>query len=162
MDINLSFIKDDYYFKSLKECIDHLFQIEKKIKGIILFGSLARGEAIYSEEKVSDIDLIIVFFDNELPEDHRKRTNLKIKLMGLKDLGIDSIWMTESEFKELIQIKRDIILSALDNGIILFDPEGFIKEQKIRLFKELKQKGVIKCKHYWIWPLKHLGDEIEW
>jgi len=90
----------------------------KKIKGIILFGSLARGEAIYSEEKVGDIDLIIVFFDKELPEDHRKRTDIKIKLMGLKDLGIDSIWMTESEFKELIQIKRDIILTWKRNPLL--------------------------------------------
>ncbi len=162
MDINLSFIKEDYFLKKLKECIDQLFKVNKKIKGILLFGSLARGEAVRSEKKFSDIDLIVIFYDNELPKDHDERTNFKIKLMDLKDLGIDSLWMTESEFKKSVQIKTDIILFALDEGKILFDPDGLIKEQKTKLFKELKEKGVKKREHYWIWPLKNLGDEIEW
>lgn len=162
MDINLSFIKNNYFLRILEEYLKKLFQINKKLKGIILFGSLSRDNAAFSDEKISDIDLIVVFFDNELPDDHKERTKLKLKLMDLTELGIDSLWMTETEFKNLIKIKADIILSALDEGKVLYDPGGLIKEQKNKLFKELKEKGVIKRRHYWIWPIKNLGDEIEW
>lgn len=162
MDINLSFIKNNYFLRILEEYLKKLFQINKKLKGIILFGSLSRDNAAFSDEKISDIDLIVVFFDNELPDDHKERTKLKLKLMDLTELGIDSLWMTETEFKNLIKIKADIILSALDEGKVLYDPGGLIKEQKKKLFKELKEKGVIKRRHYWIWPIKNLGDEIEW
>ena len=62
----------------------------------------------------------------------------------------------------MVQIKADIILDALNDGIILFDPNNLVKEIKNKLFRELKEKGVIKREHYWIWPIKNLGDEIEW
>jgi len=162
MDIDLSFIRSNLFLRSLEEYFDKLFQINKRIKGIILFGSIVRGDAIYSKEKMSDIDLIIVFFDKELPDDHRERTNLKLKLMSLTNLGIDSLWLTESEFKNLVNIKADIIMSALYEGKILFELESFIKNQKNKLFEELREKGVKKRKDYWIWPIKNLGDEIEW
>lgn len=162
MEIDLSFIKNKYFLEKLENCLIQLFRINKNVKGIVLFGSLATGTAIYSDKKVSDIDLIIIFKDKELPKDHNKRTNLQMKLMDLTELGFDSLWMTESEFKNLVQIKADIILDALDRGIILHDPNGLINEQKNKLFEELEEKGVIRRKNYWIWPLKNLGDEIEW
>ncbi len=162
MDIDLSFITSDYFSRKLENCFNQLFRINKKIQGIILFGSIARGTAVYSHKKVSDIDLIVVFKDTELPKNHNERTNLQIKLMKLTELGFDSLWITESEFKNLVQIKVDLILDALDGGIILFDPNGLINKQKNKLLKELEEKGVIKRENYWIWPLKNLGDEIEW
>lgn len=162
MDINLKFLNNEYFSTKLENYLTQLFQIDNKIAGIVLFGSLARGDAIYSEEKRSDIDLIIIFEDNELPEHHRKRSELKLKLMEFSPSGVDSLWMTESEFKNLVQIKTDIILYALDECKILYDPFGLIKKQKDSLFKELKEKGVKKEKHYWVWPLKNFGEEIEW
>ena len=56
----------------------------------------------------------------------------------------------------------DIILSCLDEGKILYDPNDLIKNQKNKLIRELKEKGVKKRSNYWIWPLRKLGDEIEW
>lgn len=162
MDINLSFIKNEYFLRKLENCINQLFRIKKEIQGIILFGSLARDKAIYSAKKISDIDIIVIFKDNQLPKNHNERINLQIKLMDLKELGFDSLWMTESEFKNLVQIKADMILGVLNEGIVLYDPYSLINEQKGKLFKELEEKGVIKREHYWIWPLKNLGDEIEW
>ena len=162
MDINLKFLNNEYFSTKLETYLTQIFQIDKEIAGIVLFGSLARGDAIYSEEKRSDIDLIIIFKDNELPENHRKRSELKLKLMEFSPSGVDSLWMSESEFKNLVQIKTDIILYALDECKILHDPFGLIKKQKENLFKELKEKGVKKEKHYWIWPIKSFGEEIEW
>jgi len=162
VDIDLSFIKNQYFLRKLENCLNQLFRIKKDIKGIILFGSLARGTAIYSDERISDIDLIVVFTDNQLPKNHSERTNLQIKLMDSTELGFDSLWMTELEFKNLIQIKAEIILDALNEGIILYDPNGLIDRQKKKLFKELEERGVIKRERYWIWPLKNLGEEIKW
>ena len=162
MDINLKFLNSEYFSTKLEKFLTQLFQIDKEIAGIVLFGSLARGDAIYSEEKRSDIDLIVIFKDNELPEHHRKRSELKLKIMEFSPSGVDSLWMTESEFKNLVQIKTDIILYALDECKILHDPVGLIKKQKENLFKELKEKGVKKEKHYWVWPIKNFGEEIEW
>ncbi len=162
MDIDLSFVKNGYFLRSLKEYLEKLFQLDKKIQGVILFGSLARGEAIYSEREVSDIDLIVVFSDGELPKYHIERSRIKRELMDLALLGFDSIWITKTEFKKSVQIKSDIILSSLDKGKILFDPNDLIKNQKNKLIRELKEKGVKKRINYWIWPLKKLGDEIEW
>jgi predicted nucleotidyltransferase len=162
MDIDLSFIKIDYFVSSLTEYLESLFKSEKEIVGIILFGSLATENAEFSSDKISDIDLLIVFADNQLPIDHRERTNLKLSLMGLTLSGIDSIWMSKSEFKKSIENKRDIILSILDEGIILFDQNNYLRDSKTKLFKELEEKGVKKRKMYWIWPQKRLGEEIKW
>ena len=76
MDIDLSFIKIDYFALSLTEYLESLFKSEKEIVGIILFGSLATENAEFSTDKISDIDLLIIFADNQLPIDHRERTNL--------------------------------------------------------------------------------------
>lgn len=162
MDINLEFIKNEYFLRKVEDYLNHLFQIKKEVIGLILFGSIARGEETYSKDKRSDIDLIIIFRDNELPEHHRKRIDMKFKLMELAPSGVDSLWMTEKEFINLVRIKTDIILYALDEGIILYDPIGLVKKEKEDLFKELEKKGVKKEKHYWAWPIKSFGEEIEW
>jgi hypothetical protein len=123
---------------------------------------LATENAEFSSEKISDIDLLIIFADNQLPIDHRERTNLKITLMGLTLSGIDSIWMSKSEFKKSIENKRELILSILDEGIIIYDQNNYLQDSRTKLFKELEEKGVKKRKMYWIWPQKHLGEEIKW
>ncbi|MFO8018561.1 MAG: nucleotidyltransferase domain-containing protein [Promethearchaeia archaeon] len=162
MDIDLNFIKNEYFLNKLKNYLERLFRIDKEIKGIILFGSLARNEEIYSRKKISDIDIIVIFQDGEIPISHSKRSYLKIKLMGNALSNIDSIWMTKKQFTKGIDNKMSILLSALYEGKILFDPESLIKEEKKRLFRSLEEKGVKKRKNYWIWPIKHLGEEIEW
>jgi len=162
MDIDLSFIEINYFVSSLTEYLEKLFKSKKEIVGIILFGSLATNQAVFSSDKISDIDLLVIFEDNQLPTDHRACTNLKLKLMGLTLSGIDSIWMSKNEFKKSIEYKRDLILSILDEGIILYDKKNYLRDSKAKLFKELEEMGVKKRKMYWIWPQKRLGEEIKW
>lgn len=162
MDIDLSFIKSDYFISSLNEYLDSLFKSKKKILGVILFGSLATQKAEHSPDKVSDIDLLVVFENNQLPSDHRARTQLKLDLMGFALSGIDSIWMSKSEFNGSLENKSDLILSILDEGIILYDQDNYLRDSKTKLFKELEEKGVKKRKGYWIWPQERLDEEIKW
>lgn len=162
MDIDLSFIENDYFSSSITNYLESLFKSGLNIIGIVLFGSISKNQAVYSPEKISDIDLLVIFDDEQLPNNHRTRTNLKIKKMGFTLSGIDSIWMSKSEFNASIENKRDLILSILDDGIILYDCEYFVENSKNNLFKELQEKGVKKRKMYWIWPQEHPGEEIEW
>jgi predicted nucleotidyltransferase len=162
MDIDISFIENNYYSSSLKEYLECLFKSKLQIMGIILFGSLAKKQAEYSLDKISDIDLLVVFDNNQLPSNDRTRTNFKIELMKYTLSGIDSIWMSKSEFQASLDNKRDLILSILDEGIILYDQDHYIQDSQTKLFKELREKGVKKRKMYWIWPQKHLDEEIKW
>ena len=162
MDIDLGFIKDKYFHESLQEYLEKLFTVKKQIKGIILFGSLARGIETNDSEKISDIDILVIFKDNELPKNHRKRTDEEIELMGLTLLGFDSIWITEKEFQGLIKNKSSFIMSILKEGKILYDPKNVISKARKRLAEELKAKGVIEKEGYWIWPIKHFGEKIDW
>ena len=162
MDVDLSFIKIEYFMSTLKEYLERLFESDKEIVGIILFGSLASQKAEYSSDKISDIDLLVVFENNELPVNHKARTKFKLKLMGFTLSGVDSIWMRKFEFIKSLENKRDLILSILDEGIILYDQNNFLRDSRTKLFNELEEKGVKKRKMYWIWPQKHLGEEIKW
>ncbi|MGQ4873663.1 MAG: nucleotidyltransferase domain-containing protein [Promethearchaeia archaeon] len=143
MEINLDFITNREFKEDLEEYVIKLFQTDKKIVGILLFGSLARNEASYSEEKISDIDILVVFEDNELPDDPIERIKLEISLLGLSASGFDSVWLTRSEFLTQIKIKRDLLLSALYDGKILYDPANFIADNKRNCLKNLK-KGALK------------------
>ena len=162
MDINFNLMNNEYFSNKLDKYLNQVSQTKRKVVGIILFGSLARGDAVLSEERKSDIDLILIFKNREIPEDPRNRSKLKFELMRSAPVGVDSIWVTEDEFRNLVQIKADIILYALDEGKVLYDPVGLVKKQKDELFQDLKKKGVKKEKHYWAWPIKHFGEEIEW
>jgi len=162
MDINLEFIEDDYFKISLKNYIRKLFNIKDKILGIILFGSLARNSAEYTEKKISYIDIIVIFKNGYLSKDPIQRIQNEIELIGNASLGIDSFWLEKRQFEKLVKNKADLILSALSDGKILYDPQEFIFKMKTELFKELKEKGVRKKDNYWIWPLNKLGEEIEW
>jgi predicted nucleotidyltransferase len=162
MDIDLTFITNTYFLESLEEYLEQLFNSKKEVRGVILFGSLANQKAKRSKDKLSDIDLLVVFENDELPSDHLARTQLKLKLMGFSLSGIDSIWMSKSEFEGALNNKVDLILSILDEGIILYDQDNYLYDSKTKLFKELEEKVVIKKNGYWIWPQNRLDEEITW
>lgn len=139
--------------------MDHLFKQEIRIKGILLFGSVARGQGKINDEYISDIDLIII--SDELPEDLWKRRKKTLKLTRKVTGGIQVLWWTSEEIKNHVKNKFYLILDALDEGIILYDPEDLLHQLRKRLFKDLAKKGVIKTDLYWQWPIKYFGERIE-
>ncbi len=48
---------------------------------MLLFGSLSKGLVEHSSKKLINIDLLIIFTDNQLPVNYRERNNLKIELL---------------------------------------------------------------------------------
>ncbi len=157
--IDITFIKLEYFKNKLQEYLQYVLKMEIYIKGIMLFGSLATDKAIYDENHISDIDLIIVC--DELQEDLWKRRRLLVKLTKTVSSGIQALWWTSKEIKSLVASKYYLILDAFDEGRILYDPDNFLLELKTRLLKELELKGVIKTDLYWQWPIKKFGDKIE-
>ena len=158
-DINFSFIKLEYFRNKLRKYLQFIFKIDLKIKAILLFGSVATGKARNDEDRLSDIDLIIICDD--LPMDDRERRRLILDLTRPVTSGIQDLWWTSKEMEHQVDSKFYLILDALDEGKILYDPENFLQNLKVRLFKELKEKGVKKTRLYWQWPIEKFGDKIE-
>ncbi|MBD3256484.1 MAG: hypothetical protein GF383_15420 [Candidatus Lokiarchaeota archaeon] len=159
-NINLDFIKHEHFRNVLKKFINHILNTELKVKGILLFGSVATGKARLDEEYWSDIDLIIICED--LPQDKWVRKRKLNNIVRTVRSGIQDLWFTPEEIKQHVDSKFYLILDAFDEGKILYDPDDLLKNLKGKLFKELMKKGVIKTDLFWQWPIKKFGDRIEY
>ena len=159
-NIDLSFIEEEYFKKEIVKYLEFVLALNLKIKGILLFGSVATGNAKNEVDYLSDIDLIIICDD--LPKDRGERKEKIFNLVKLVHSGIQDIWLTSKELEEQVDSKFYLILDAFDEGKILHDPDSLLKRLKDKLFNELKKKGVIKTELYWQWPIKEFGDKIEY
>ncbi len=157
--IDLSFIKLEYFKNELKEYLQFIFKLKLRIKAILLFGSVATGKARVDDDYLSDIDLFIICDD--LPEDYWERRELVFKLTKPVCSGKQALWRTSKEMEGYVKSKYYLILDAFDEGKILYDPKNFLFKLRKALFKDLEEKGVIKTELYWQWPIKKFGDKIE-
>ncbi len=159
-DIDLSFIKLDYFQNRLRKYIQFIFKLGLKIRSILLFGSVTTGKAQNNAEHLSDIDLFII--SDEITVDLLKRSQWVVSLTKPVCSGIQALWRTSKEMESYVDSKYYLILDAFDEGRILYDPDNFLHKLKERTFKELQEKGVIKTELYWQWPIKKFGDKIEY
>ncbi len=59
--IDLDFIQNGYFSKLINRYIERLLDLnEINVFGVLLFGSIARGEEKRNNEYTSDIDLLII------------------------------------------------------------------------------------------------------
>jgi len=127
--------------------------------GLIVFGSVARGEQKTTEKYESDVDVLPVI--ESLPQRFSiDRMNLELKVGTI--YSVISKWVTKSELEEFFKAKTGFILDAFDEGIIIYDTENYLSEKKEELFRELKEKGVVENpKLGWVFPIK-VGEKIEY
>ncbi len=97
------------------------------VRSIILFGSLARGEA----RPDSDVDLIVVASD--LPE-LKKRLDLP---PFRKPARIQDIRMTPAELEDMVVAKTGFVVDALLEGKVLQD-DGIAAQARERLVESLR------------------------
>lgn len=130
---------------------DYLDIILKKfdVKGIILFGSLARGGA----KKHSDVDLLVVA--SELPDIKERAEYVRVK----KSPRIQAIWVTPQELDEMIDAKTGFIVDSLLEGNFLYD-DGTIQRAKKKLEESLKRLNAKRLKHGWFIPRDDLREPI--
>lgn len=152
---NLEKIKQNEYTPVIMEYLSKLYRhFGEGIVGVLLFGSVARGEAKPLKRYESDVDLVVLI--RGIPKNISERLMLKVKLVQDLKLGsrIQGFWMPPEELPQLLGARTGYIMNALTEGIILYDPEGIIEESKKTLERNLRERGVEKKKYGWVWPIK--------
>ncbi|MEO0124525.1 MAG: nucleotidyltransferase domain-containing protein [candidate division WOR-3 bacterium] len=103
--------------KKMHKIIDELVERIKKSynpQKIILFGSYAYG----SQDKESDIDILIIKETDERPIDRRIRVR---RLVNLKEpIAFSSIVLLPSEVEYLCKIRDPFIKEILEKGKVLY------------------------------------------
>lgn len=82
---------------------------------IYLFGSQARSEA----GELSDVDLLVILSDSELPP--RTRETLAYDLLWGITMPVDVIVLTRSEFQRGQHVKTSLPHTVLTKGMLLYD-----------------------------------------
>lgn len=90
----------------------------EKIDGLMVYGSVARGDA----REDSDIDLLIISDYEDLEDEFGARV-IDEKMFMAKVFS-------EEELKRSLREGSDFASNALEEGKILYDPESFLKEMK--------------------------------
>jgi predicted nucleotidyltransferase len=97
----------------LEEVVDRLAQ-GLHPEQIYLFGSQARAQA----EEGSDIDLLVVVADSDLPRHRREALSYDL-LWGLTT-PVDVIVLTRAEFQRASQVKTSLASTVRTEGRILY------------------------------------------
>ena len=135
---------------------------------VVLFGSVARGEARLD----SDIDLIIVV--KNLPRSRFRRQDLFMEvekelepiLVKLEEEGyyidFSPILKTPEEASKITPLYLDLV----EDAIILYDKDNFFRNILEKLRKRLQELGAkrIRLGKLWYWVLKEdyrFGEVIE-
>jgi predicted nucleotidyltransferase len=140
-------------------------RLSKKLISVVLFGSIVREEA----KKGSDIDVLVVldfpleeksegldlFFDATIDFEDTYLTNV--------DWYIHFVPFTKEEAKETYPFYLDMV----ENSVIVFDRDDFMKRKLERLKERMKELGTRKVflpGGKWYWELKpgmKPGEEVE-
>ena len=92
-----------------------------KIKNIILFGSVARGEVL----EPGDIDVMIIHKSGF--QKHGVEQTIR-ELMERFDVLISPLYISEHEFKNKVSRFDTFILHTVDEGIVLYGDEKWLKK----------------------------------
>jgi len=134
-------------------------KLGESLLGIALFGSTTRGEAR------SDNDWDIFIITKQLPPNAFERQMYLRSLLPI-EVGTKASVMakTREEFEgKLLPVHLDI---AAD-GMILFDPEGYLENKFKQIRRILEKEGLIRKKVHntWVWAWKKSRGrdwELDW
>ncbi|MHA1370659.1 MAG: nucleotidyltransferase domain-containing protein [Promethearchaeota archaeon] len=144
-------IQDGGYQKLMEDFMQKIFELAPKppfnftIHGILLFGSVARGDNFDYSLHESDLDILIVA--DGLSSDPFDR---RMSCAWIKDFctEIEDIWVTPSELDALIKGRTGWVMDALYDGKILWEHEYFLTS-RIAAFKSLIGKELIRVGRTW-------------
>ena len=111
-------IPQNRFHKPLEKFWQEVQDDLEKIDGLMVYGSVARGDA----RKDSDIDLLIISDSEKLESEYGA------KVIGGK-MFMAKVFSKE-EFRQNLKKGSDFALSALKEGILLYDTERFLQGLK--------------------------------
>lgn len=156
-------------FELAKRYADELKRtLGENLVSVILFGSVARGEA----DRQSDIDIFIVL--EKAPKGMLKRRKLLEPARQNLTKELEKLWQEDifTDFVEIIRTKDEalrfhpVYLDMIENGIVLYDRGEFMLEVLKKVAIQLKKLGAKKVKvgKVWHWDLKpdyRIGEVIK-
>ena len=132
--------------------------LPKQLVSVVLFGSVARGEA----GPTSDIDLFVVLEDAPRGMTQRRALLQKAREALLPDL--ETLWQqgVYTDFVEIIRSREEaqqfhpVYLDMTEDAVILYDKDGFLQGVLKRLHRRLQELGARKERigRVWYWLLK--------
>ncbi|RZN56546.1 MAG: nucleotidyltransferase domain-containing protein [Candidatus Methanomethylicota archaeon] len=127
------------YEEEIKKYIEALKILKPKL--VILHGSIARKEFGLG----SDVDLIVV--SDNLPDKIMDRIKLLYEIDETK-APLDIKGYKSEEIRKMIKKGNPLIMDAMEDGIILFADENFLKEI-LEFYKE-ERKNFKRIEKGWI------------
>ena len=123
-----------------------------KVIAAVAFGSQAKGLASPS----SDIDLLIVA-EGLNPKRHRRREEvLEIKKV-LPACSLDLLLFTRDEVISNFANHNPLFLDIAEEGLVLFDKEGFVEALMAETREYIRDKGIVKLVDGWAFPVRQGG-----
>lgn len=101
--------------------------MELDVLGIVVYGSVAREDA----QPDSDVDVLLVYGNDEVTAEEYVDTSFSTGrgLVGPPDERvITETWFTRQEFEGAVDAGSQFLGNVLDEGIVLYDPEGVIRD----------------------------------
>lgn len=100
----------------VREAVQQLASRRSEIEQVLLFGSLARGDA----GPGSDVDLLVLLQESSVPFLDRA---VLYRLSGV-GIGVDIFAYTREEFEEMMREGNSFLKQALREGILLYERAG--------------------------------------
>jgi len=99
---------------------------KQRIKNILLFGSVARGDTLTP----GDIDILIVYKPGF---DKKNMDGLVESMLDKYEALISPIYLSETEVKDKMKRFDSFILTVMDEGVVLYGDEKWLKRQEGRM-----------------------------
>ena len=99
--------------EAVKKGVERLAQARPEVQRVILFGSLARGDAVPG----SDVDLLVVVSTSDRPFLDRSS---QYRPTGIP-IGVDVFAYTEEELNSMLEEGSAFVKDAVTEGTVLFE-----------------------------------------
>jgi len=146
-------------FRVTVKSVEKIVSENQFIAGVILFGSVARGE----EDKKSDVDLLILWENLRVSPDKRHVYIYKVVSRYFPySIGVTVL---EMKYEDFLKAKKatPLLINIIYDGIVLYDKHGKLREFMSKVKRELENKGVKRRKigKYYYWELPKPGAKIK-
>ncbi|MGB9760098.1 MAG: nucleotidyltransferase family protein [Thermoproteota archaeon] len=142
--------------EKLKEKLLNIALENSFIAGIILFGSVARGE----ETEKSDIDLLVLW-EGLNPNDSYSYVYRNVSKYFLHE----SVTILDMNYYDFLKVKdvTALYINIVWDGIVIYDKYGKLESFLEKVKNELIAKGIERKKvgKYYYWKLPKPGQKVK-